>query len=95
MSIGRWAYGCGKGNRLTGRNNLYKVIGNDPSERQRASREYVCSNRDKEEQEVREKMGRRVIVAGKIERVKRQSNQVKNKNLISSPSIVFIMPGKQ
>jgi hypothetical protein len=41
-------------------------------ERQREYREYVCSNRDKEEQEVREKMGRRVIVAGRIERVKRR-----------------------
>jgi putative transposase len=64
-------YGYGKGDGLPERYDLYEVMGKAPAQRQRAYRECVCSNRDKEEQEVREKMGRRVIEAGRIERVKR------------------------
>jgi hypothetical protein len=60
MSTGRWAYGYGKGDGLTDRHDLYEVMGKGPFQRQRAYREYVCSNRDKEEQEVREKMVRGV-----------------------------------
>jgi len=63
MSTGRWAYGYGKGNGLTDRHDLYEVMGKGPSERQRAYREYVFLNRDKEEQEVREKMVRGVYGA--------------------------------
>jgi DNA invertase Pin-like site-specific DNA recombinase len=38
-------------------------MGKGPSQRQRAYREYVCSNRDKEEQEIREKMAKGAIGA--------------------------------
>jgi hypothetical protein len=36
-------------------------MGKGPSQRQRAYREYVWSNRDKEEQEIREKMAKGAI----------------------------------
>ena len=51
-------YGYGKGDGLTDRDDLYEDMGKGPSQRQRAYREYVCSNRDKEEQEIREKMAK-------------------------------------
>jgi len=62
-STDRWAYGYGKGDGLTDRHDLYKVMGKGPAKRQRAYREYACSNRDKEEQEVREKMAKGIIGA--------------------------------
>ena len=54
-------YGYGKGDGLTDRHDLYGVMGKGPFQRQRAYREYVCSNRDKEEQEIREKMAKGAI----------------------------------
>jgi hypothetical protein len=36
-------------------------MGKGPSQRQRAYREYVCSNRDKEEQEIKKKMAKGII----------------------------------
>jgi hypothetical protein len=36
-------------------------MGKDQPERQTAYREYVCSNRDKEEQDIREKIRRGII----------------------------------
>ncbi len=54
-------YGYGKGDGLTDRYDLYEGMGKDSSQRQRAYREYVCSNRDKEEQEIREKMAKGAI----------------------------------
>jgi hypothetical protein len=36
-------------------------MGKDPSQRQRPYRKYVCSSRDKEEQEIRERMARALI----------------------------------
>jgi len=56
-------YGYGKGDGLTDRHDLYEVMGKGPSQRQRAYREYVCSNRDKEEEEIREKMAKGTIGA--------------------------------
>jgi hypothetical protein len=38
-------------------------MGKGPSQRQRAYREYICSNRDKAEQEIREKMAKGAIGA--------------------------------
>jgi hypothetical protein len=38
-------------------------MGKGSFQRQRAYREYVCSNRDKEEQEIREKMAKGAIGA--------------------------------
>jgi len=38
-------------------------MGKENGARQRAYRKYVCSNRDREEQEIREKMARGVIGA--------------------------------
>jgi hypothetical protein len=46
---------------------FYEVMGKGPSQRQRACREYVCSNRDKEEQEIREKMAKGIIGAVRFE----------------------------
>lgn len=56
-------YGYGKRDELTDRHDLYEAMGKGPSQRQRAYREYVCSNRDEEEQEIREKMVKGVIGA--------------------------------
>jgi putative transposase len=57
------AYGYGEEDRLTDTHDLYEVMGKDGPQRQRVYRVYVCSNRDKEEQEVREKMAKGVIGA--------------------------------
>ena len=54
-------YGYGKEDGLTERHEICEAMGKDPSERQRAYREYACSNREREEQEIREKMGRGII----------------------------------
>jgi hypothetical protein len=43
------------------RHEIYEAMGKDQTQRQRAYREYICSNRDKEEQEIREKMGKGII----------------------------------
>jgi len=56
-------YGYGKEDGLTDRHEIYEGMGKDQTQRQKAYREYVCSNRDKEEQEIREKMGRGIIGA--------------------------------
>jgi putative transposase len=56
-------YGYGKGDGLTDRHDLYELMGKGPFQRQRAYREYVCSRRDKEEQEIWEKMDKGVIGA--------------------------------
>jgi putative transposase len=56
-------YVYGKEDGLTDRHEVYEAMGKDQTQRQRAYREYVCSNRDKEEQEIREKMGRGIIGA--------------------------------
>ena len=78
MSTGWWVYGYGKGDGLTDRHDLYEVMGKGPSERQRAYREYVRSNRDKEEQEVREKMVRGVNgAAGFQEQMGKKAIEIK------------------
>jgi hypothetical protein len=78
MSTDRWAYGYGKGDGLTDRHNLYEVMGKGPSQRQRAYREYVRSNRDEEEQEVREKMVRGVNgAAGFQEQMDKRAIEIK------------------
>ncbi len=59
-------YAYGEGDGITDEHNIYEVMGRDPSQRQRAYREYVCSNRDKEEQEIRDRMGYGVIGAEKF-----------------------------
>jgi len=56
-------YVYGKEDGLTDRHEVYEAMGKDQPQRQRAYREYVYSNRDKEEQEIREKMGRGIIGA--------------------------------
>jgi putative transposase len=54
-------YAFGTEDGLTDRHAIYEAMGKDPSRRQKAYREYVSSNRDREEQEMREKMSRGVI----------------------------------
>jgi putative transposase len=61
-------YGYGKEDGLTDRDEIYEAMGKDQTERQRAYREYVSSNRDKEEQEIREKMGRGIIGAERFQK---------------------------
>jgi putative transposase len=56
-------YAYGKADGVTDRHEIYDAMGKENGARQRAYREYVCSNRDREEQEIREKMGRGVIGA--------------------------------
>jgi hypothetical protein len=41
-------------------------MGKGPFQRQRAYREYVCSNRDKEEKEIREKVAKGAIGAAGV-----------------------------
>ena len=67
-------YGYGKRDGLTDRNDLYEGMGKGASQRQRAYREYVSSNRDKEEQEIREKMGKGII--GTMEFQERMNKKV-------------------
>jgi putative transposase len=61
----RWSsfrvYGYGKEDGITDRHDLYEAMGGERSQRQKAYREYVGLNRDKEEQEIRDKMNRGVI----------------------------------
>jgi len=61
----RWSsfgvYGYGEEDGLTDRHEIYENMGKDPFRRQRAYVEYVCSSRDREGQEIREKMGRGII----------------------------------
>lgn len=54
-------YAYGRQDGITDRHEIYEALGKEPIRRQRAYREFVHSNRDKEEQEIREKMGRGVI----------------------------------
>jgi putative transposase len=54
-------YAHGEEDGLTQRHEIYETLGGEPSQRQKAYREYVCSNRDKEEREVREKMEKGVM----------------------------------
>ena len=61
----RWSsfgvYGYGEEDGLTDRHEIYENMGKDPFRRQRAYVEFVCSSRDREGQEIREKMGRGII----------------------------------
>jgi putative transposase len=59
-------YAYGEGDGITGEHGIYEAMGRNPSQRQRAYREYVCSNRDKEEQEIRNRMSGGVIGAEKF-----------------------------
>ena len=59
-------YAYGEGDGITDEHGIYEAMGRDPSQRQRAYREYVCSNRDKEEQEIKNRMGYGVIGAEKF-----------------------------
>jgi len=53
-------------------------MGKSPSQRQRAYREYVCSNRDKAEQEIREKMAKGAIgAAGFREQMDKKAIEIK------------------
>jgi putative transposase len=56
-------YAYGKADGVTDRHEIYDAMGKGHGGRQRVYREYVCSNRDSEEQEIREKMARGVIGA--------------------------------
>ena len=67
-------YGYGKGDGLTDREDLYEGMGRGPSQRQREYREYVCSDREKEEQEIREKMAKGII--GTVEFQERMNKKV-------------------
>lgn len=54
-------YACGEDDGLTDRHEIYDAMGKDSIQRQKAYRDYVCANRDREEQEIREKMGKGII----------------------------------
>lgn len=54
-------YGYGRKDGITDRHDIYESMGRDLTERSKAYREYVLSTRDKEEQEIREKMNRGVM----------------------------------
>ena len=56
-------YAYGKADGVTDRHEIYDAMGKESGARQRAYREYVCSSRDREEQEIREKTARGVIGA--------------------------------
>ena len=63
----RWSsyrvYAYGKADGVTDRHAIYEAMGKDDRTRRKAYREYVCCSRDKEEQEIRERMARGVIGA--------------------------------
>ena len=54
-------YAHGKEDGITDRHEIYESMGRELTERYRAYREYVLSNRDKEEREIREKLGKGVV----------------------------------
>jgi putative transposase len=56
-------YAYGEGDGITDVHEIYDLMGKDPSHRQRAYREYVCLDRNKEEQEIRSRMGSGIIGA--------------------------------
>lgn len=56
-------YGYGEEDGLTDRHDIYEAMGRDQSQRQKAYRDYVCCNRDKEEQEIRKNMGKGIMGA--------------------------------
>jgi putative transposase len=56
-------YAYGKADGVTDKHEIYDAMGKESRARQRAYREYVCLNREREEQEIREKMARGVIGA--------------------------------
>ena len=60
-SYGVYAYGKKDG--LTDRHEIYIAMGEDQSKRHKAYREYVRSGKDKEDQEIRDRMNRGVIEA--------------------------------
>ncbi len=64
----RWssynAYAYGKGDGLTDLHLYYEAMGIEEKRRQKAYREYVLSNRDKEEEELKQKMSLGVIGDG-------------------------------
>jgi putative transposase len=61
-------YAYGRKDDLTDRHEIYIALGEDQSKRQRAYREYVRSGRDKEDQEIRDRMKRGVIGAEEFRR---------------------------
>ncbi len=54
-------YAYGKADGLTDRHEMCDAMGKEDETRQRVYREYVCSNRDSEEQEIKERMSRGII----------------------------------
>ena len=56
-------YAYGKADGITDRHEVYDAMGKESGTRQKAYREFVGSNRDREEQEIKEKMARGVIGA--------------------------------
>lgn len=54
-------YAYGREDGITDRHEIYEALGKERIRRQKAYREFVHSNRDKEEQEIKEKMGEGVI----------------------------------
>jgi len=56
-------YAFGKTDGVTDKHEIYEAMGKENATRQRAYREYVCSDREREEQEIRGKMARGVIGA--------------------------------
>jgi putative transposase len=61
-----YAYGDEDG--LTDIHELYELLGKDIGDRQKNYREYVLSSREKEEEELREKMGKGVLGTGEFQR---------------------------
>jgi hypothetical protein len=53
----------GYGMRGDGLHDIYEEMGKDYFQRQKSYKEYVCFNRDKEEQEIREKTSKGIIGA--------------------------------
>jgi len=54
-------HACGEEDGITDRHGIYELLGTEPPQRQKAYREYVLSNREKEEQEIKEKMGSGIL----------------------------------
>jgi len=57
-------YAYGEHDGITDKHDVYESFGKKPFQRERAYRDYVLSRRDREEQELRVKMGRGVLGGG-------------------------------
>ena len=80
----RWssyrAYAYGEMDLLTERHDIFESMGTESKKREMAYRDYVCSNREREEQELKEKMTRGIVgTEGYCTRIEKKTVDVKRR----------------